>query len=104
MLHHFNSWRRAFIEWCCRPGFDKSGGGQAQHSKKSQLQEHQEDNGVFCAGCQAQLSGRDQAMEFAGGHRHVFINPGGLAFEIALYREVACLGHGPLTLEYTWFR
>ena len=103
MLHDFTSLSRRFINWCCRPGFDKSDGGQTRHSSKSQLQEQEEDNGVFCAGCQAQLSGRDQAIEFAGGHRHVFINPVGLEFEIALYRDVACLRHGPLTLEYTWF-
>ena len=103
MSHHFNAWRRAFIDWCCRSGFDKSGGGQTQRSNDSQRQEQQEDNGVFCAGCQAQLSGRDQAIEFAGGHRHVFINPGGVEFEIALYRNVMCLRHGPQTLEFTWF-
>jgi hypothetical protein len=102
MLHH-DLFVRVFVEWCCRTGFDKSAGGQTQLSNKSALQEQKADKGVFCAGCQAQLSGHEQAMEFAGGHRHVFVNPGGVEFEIALYREVSCLRHGPLTPEYTWF-
>ena len=98
-----NLYVQAFMTWFCRAGFDKSAGGQTRFASKSQEQAQEQDKGMFCAGCQAQLSGRDQAMELAGGHRHVFVNPGGVEFEIALYRHVACQRHGPLTLEYTWF-
>ena len=94
---------RTFVSLFCRIAFDKSGGGQTVKSIQSQLQEQDEDKGVFCASCQALLSRHDQAIEFAGGHRHCFTNPLGVEFEIALFRDVSCTRYGSLTLEYTWF-
>lgn len=91
-----------FIDMFCRRHFDKAGSAQTARSNKTQ-QQQEEDPGVFCAACQTLLSQRQQAMEFAGGHRHCFVNPLGIEFEIALYRRVRCKPYGPATLEHTWF-
>lgn len=92
-----------FIDLFCRVSFDKTGAVLTEKSSKSKRQAHKDDQGVFCAACRILLSRHDQAIEFAGGHRHCFLNPFGFEFEIALYREVACQPDGPLTLEHTWF-
>jgi len=103
MLFNTNTWLRGFVKSFCRVSFDKTGSGQRQTTNKSQDEKQAEEQGVFCAGCQEYLCGRDQAIEMAGGHRHAFVNPAGVEFEIAIYREIACRRQGPLTLAYTWF-
>ena len=102
-IYNYTAWWRRFLATCCHLRFDKTGMGQTKSEQADRQQEQADERGVFCAGCQTQLCGRDQAMEYAGGHRHVFINPAHLEFEIALYRQVVCLRSGPMTLAYTWF-
>jgi hypothetical protein len=43
-------------------------------------------------------------MEFDGAHQHVFTNPGGYTYDIALFADADCIRHGPATTEYTWFK
>ena len=42
-------------------------------------------------------------MEWEGGHMHVFTNPGGFTYEVALFEYADCVPHGPATMAYTWF-
>jgi len=42
-------------------------------------------------------------MEYGGAHQHVFTNPGGYSYEIALFTVADCIHQGPATTEYTWF-
>jgi len=39
----------------------------------------------------------------AGAHVHVFTNPGGFRYEIALFTQADCVSHGPASTDFTWF-
>jgi hypothetical protein len=58
---------------------------------------------LCCAQCHHRITDHAARLEFAGGHLHVFTNPGGYTYEIALYEYADCVTHGPATTEYTWF-
>ena len=100
MLHRLAS---HFVALFCRLSFDKSTGWQSQDDPTTQLG-NPEEKGVFCAYCDARLTGHEQALSFAGAHRHQFINPVGVEFEIALYRDAQVQTYGIATEEHTWFR
>ena len=58
---------------------------------------------VCCAECKHRITEPSARLELAGGHVHVFTNPGGYVYEIALYEFADCIPHGPATTEYSWF-
>lgn len=59
---------------------------------------------VFCcARCLHKITDRDAYLDMAGGHLHVFTNPSGFTFELALFTYADCIAHGEITMEYTWF-
>lgn len=58
---------------------------------------------LCCARCLHPVTEHAAYLEMSGGHTHVFTNPGGITYELALYRYADCLIHGPATTDYTWF-
>lgn len=57
----------------------------------------------WCAACTTRVADEDAAIEIAGAHRHRFVNPEGVEFEIGCFAAVACRVDGEPTLEHTWF-
>ena len=59
---------------------------------------------ILCAACKHPITRTDAAIAVAGSHEHTFMNPGGLVFQIACYREApGALQAGPPSPEWTWF-
>lgn len=58
---------------------------------------------LCCIRCLHPITEHTESMDLAGGHTHVFTNPSGYTYELALYSHADCLIHGPATTEYTWF-
>ncbi len=58
---------------------------------------------LCCAQCLHRITDHTAYLELAGGHVHMFTNPGGFSYEIALFEYADCVTHGPATTEYTWF-
>ena len=77
----------------------------AGHTIKQETHEdlRKRQSAICCAQCQHRITDHAARLESAGGHLHVFTNPGGFTFEIALYEYADCVAHGPATTEYTWF-
>ena len=57
----------------------------------------------WCRACTTRVAGEDAAIEVAGAHRHRFVNPAGVEFEIGCFSDAACRSDGEPTLEDTWF-
>lgn len=91
-----------FVMHFCRLSFDKSTGWQ-QEKEAERKQDDAQEHGIFCASCAERVTGHDQAISIAGGHRHHFTNPFGIEYDIALYRAANVHVHGPMTDEHTWF-
>jgi hypothetical protein len=46
----------------------------------------------------------DACIDVGGAHRHSFVNPAGVTFEIGCFREApGCMVEGEPTTELTWF-
>lgn len=58
---------------------------------------------LCCVQCQHRITDPGARLEMTGGHLHVFTNPGGFTYEVALYEYADCVAHGPATTENTWF-
>ncbi|MBI1422811.1 MAG: hypothetical protein GC149_05030 [Gammaproteobacteria bacterium] len=58
---------------------------------------------LCCTQCRHQITDTAARLELAGGHTHIFTNPGGFTYEIMLFEYADCVTHGPATTEYTWF-
>jgi hypothetical protein len=75
------------------------------HTHK-QLDSHdldQRKSALCCVQCQHRITEHTARLELAGGHVHVFTNPGGFVYEIALFDYADCIMHGPATTDFTWF-
>jgi len=84
--------------------FDKEGGWQPGLTQKTTQKRKQAPRPVLrCAFCNEPVTEATAAIEVAGLHRHMFTNPAGISYEIALYRNAACIAQGVATDEYTWF-
>ena len=57
----------------------------------------------WCAACTTRVADEDAVIEVAGAHRHRFVNPAGVAFEIGCFAEARCRVDGAPTREHTWF-
>jgi hypothetical protein len=57
----------------------------------------------WCAACTTRVADEDAAIEVAGAHRHRFVNPAGVEFEIGCFAGAGCRVDGAPTLEHTWF-
>ncbi|WP_291323465.1 cereblon family protein [Desulfonatronospira sp.] len=66
--------------------------------------ESQRSPNLLCYGCMSRITSQDAGINVNGSHRHVFVNPHGLFFEIGCFSwAVNCLGTGPSTEEFSWF-
>lgn len=59
--------------------------------------------GLCCVRCLHLITEHAAHLDMAGGHIHVFTNPSGITYELALFSQANCLIQGPATTEYTWF-
>lgn len=57
----------------------------------------------WCAGCTTRVADEEAAIDVGGAHRHRFVNPAGVEFEIGCFAAAGCRVDGAPTLEHTWF-
>ena len=62
-----------------------------------------EGRAYWCGACNTRVAGEDDAIAVAGAHRHRFVNPAGVEFEIGCFRRAGCRAEGEPTGEHTWF-
>lgn len=58
---------------------------------------------LCCVRCLHPITEHAAYLELAGGHLHVFTNPGGFTYELVLYAYADCISYGPATSDHTWF-
>ncbi len=59
---------------------------------------------LLCSTCLTRITWKDASTIVNGAHKHVFVNPSGLVFEVGcFYKTVNLSGLGPVTSEFTWF-
>lgn len=57
-----------------------------------------------CRVCGRRIARADDGASFDGGQHHRFINPSGIAFRIALFRDAPGCRHDDVATEYfSWF-
>ena len=62
------------------------------------------ENRLVCSYCRTHITWKEAATRINGSHKHVFVNPAGLVFEVGCFsRAVNLSGLGPVTSEFTWF-
>lgn len=66
--------------------------------------EKDEDDELRCAACGHAIAKKRDAIEMSGAHQHTFVNPSGVVFEVACFREAAgCAEVGDEDATFTWF-
>jgi hypothetical protein len=59
---------------------------------------------IVCRACGQAVTTAQARTERGGSHRHVFANPHGLVFDLALFSAApGCRGEGPASTEFAWF-
>jgi len=59
---------------------------------------------IVCRACGQTVTTERARLERDGSHRHVFANPYGLVFDLAMFRAApGCRGVGPPSTEFAWF-
>lgn len=59
---------------------------------------------LLCSTCLTRITWKDASAIINGAHKHVFVNPAGLVFEVGcFYQAVNLSGLDPVTSEFTWF-
>jgi hypothetical protein len=62
------------------------------------------ENPLLCAACRVRITWKEASISINGRHKHVFINPAGLVFELGCFSMAENLsGLGTATSEFTWF-
>jgi hypothetical protein len=70
----------------------------------SEVVKNDDDAAVRCAACAHEIAQRRDAIEMSGSHGHTFVNPSGVVFEVACFREAAgCVEVGDEEATFTWF-
>ncbi len=58
----------------------------------------------LCAACRTRITWQQASISINGSHKHVFVNPAGLVFEVGCFSMAENLsGLGGVTSEFTWF-
>lgn len=87
-----------------KPGSDERGGGGGRAPDRARGDANAGSaRAYWCAACLTRITDEDAAIAVAGDHRHAFVNPAGVAFEIGCFCEARCAVEGEPTLEHTWF-
>ena len=59
---------------------------------------------IRCAACQHAVTSSFEKIDMQSAHLHRFINPVGMAFEVACFsRALGCAVAGEATFNFTWF-
>ncbi|MCX8043959.1 MAG: cereblon family protein [Desulfobacterota bacterium] len=62
------------------------------------------DERLLCRACGQTITSPRERIDIAGAHRHTFVNPAGIVYEIGCFRNaVGCAFVGPATREWSWF-
>jgi hypothetical protein len=65
---------------------------------------HESDDSLRCAACGFEIARKADRIEVSGAHEHTFVNPFGLVFELACFREAAgCMEIGDEDATFSWF-
>jgi hypothetical protein len=63
-----------------------------------------EEEALRCAACGHEIATRRDAIEMSGAHEHTFVNPSGVVFHVACFRDAAgCVEVGDEEATFTWF-
>jgi hypothetical protein len=81
----------------------KPGATKPRRQRRGGAVDHATARAYWCAACRTRIAGEDAAISVAGAHRHHFVNPAGMAFEIGCFAEARCTVEGAATLADTWF-
>lgn len=83
---------------------DPSTGSVAESAAKSKSQESTPEDYLVCKACKTIITSESLAVSINDSHRHVFVNPHGLVFEVRCFsKAVNISGLGPITSEFSWF-
>ena len=85
-----------------RHAFKPDGAERARATKKRRAGSGSP-RAYWCAACTTRVAAEDAAIEVSGAHRHRFVNPAGVEFEVGCFGDAACRSDGEPTLEHTWF-
>jgi hypothetical protein len=59
---------------------------------------------VVCAHCEARIAAADAKIDIDGRHRHTCVNPAGVVYRIACYREApGAARQGEPSTYFSWF-
>tara|TARA_B100000686_G_C16424720_1_gene778998 strand:- start:411 stop:794 length:384 start_codon:yes stop_codon:yes gene_type:complete len=87
-----------------KPGLKKSGEELDAALEESQEPQAKQEKKIYCGACGQVLTFRSFETVYEGNHTHVFQNPAGYTFEIALFKEVpGAVESGTPQKEHTWF-
>jgi len=64
-----------------------------------------EEQYILCRNCHYKITSPRYVITVNGRHRHTFINPAGITYQIGCFSEAeGCVVTGEPTYEYTWFQ
>ena len=92
--------------YSCKLPTNKGTREDAADLVRDKVAEEEPDNDEFvlCRQCLQVLTTYAERIHMQGAHRHTFVNPQGVVFEIGCYRTVrGCRYAGPPTKEWSWF-
>ncbi|MFW5730911.1 MAG: cereblon family protein [Desulfonatronovibrionaceae bacterium] len=79
-------------------------GSSVQNKASGEKQPSHPGKKLVCSACRTFITTEDQAISVNNFHRHVFVNPQGLIFEVRCFGRADNLtGLGPFISRFTWF-
>lgn len=76
-----------------------------EHPGQDPKEEAGRESVLVCRQCGKHITDENQRVSIDGKHRHTFANPHGHVYDIGCFGSaVGCLGAGPASGEFTWFR
>ncbi|MFN2267792.1 MAG: cereblon family protein [Desulfonatronovibrio sp.] len=83
---------------------DPSTGSAAESATKNKTQDLNPEEYLICKACSTVITSKSLAVSINDSHRHVFVNPHGLVFEVRCFSKAMNIsGLGPITSEFSWF-
>jgi hypothetical protein len=85
-------------------GDGKEGGGGIAPRGEHRRHPADAETAILCRNCRHPVTHPQERIAMAGNHRHSFVNPAGLVFEIGCFRQApGCRHAGPASPEFSWF-
>ena len=67
-------------------------------------QSPEEERYILCRQCRQAITQETERIAIQGSHRHTFVNPHGIVFDIGCFKNVINCGYaGEATDEFSWF-